>query len=110
MQLEESLKRCNREDQQFLMDELERLAGVGPGCAPKTVEMVPRLARFAGLMGFSGGKAGVLETEDSVERLVPGSHPAVLLRTAEARCLNVGVPYTTGVRYQQDCWKLGFIG
>ena len=59
VQLEESLKRCNREDQQFLMDELERLAGVGPGCAPKTVEM------------------------DSVERLVPGSHPAVLLRTAE---------------------------
>jgi len=39
------------------MDELERLAGVGPGCAPKTVEMVvssvvARFARFAGLMGF----------------------------------------------------------
>ncbi len=45
VQLEESLKRCNREDQQFLMDELERLAGVGPGCAPKTVEMVPWVAR-----------------------------------------------------------------
>lgn len=71
------------------MDELERLAGVGPGCAPKTVEMVPRVARFAGLMGFAG-VSRCLETEDSVERLVPGSHPAVLLRTAEARCLNVG--------------------
>lgn len=58
-QLEESLKRCNREDQQFLVDELERLAGVGPGGAPKTVEM------------------------ESVERIIPGPHPAVLLRSAE---------------------------
>lgn len=58
-QLEDALKHYNREDQQFLVDELERLAGVGPGGAPKTVEM------------------------DSVERLVPGAHPAVLLRTPE---------------------------
>ena len=44
------------------MDELERLAGVGPLGAPKTVEM------------------------DSVERLMSKGHPAVLLRSAEVRC------------------------
>lgn len=44
------------------MDELERLAGVGPSGAPKTVEM------------------------DSVERLMSKGHPAVLLRSAEVRC------------------------
>ncbi|CAJ1347880.1 unnamed protein product [Effrenium voratum] len=58
-QLEESLRRCSREDRQFLIDELERLAGVGPAGAPKTVEM------------------------EAVERLVVGPSPAALLRTAE---------------------------
>lgn len=36
------------QDQQFLVDELERLAGVGPGGAPKTVEMAPGLKMAMG--------------------------------------------------------------
>lgn len=38
-QLEDSLARCGKEDRQFILDELERLAGVGPGGARKTLEM-----------------------------------------------------------------------
>ncbi|CAE8640292.1 unnamed protein product [Polarella glacialis] len=57
-QLEESLQRCGREDRQFLVDELERLAGVGPGGARKTLEM------------------------ETVETMLPGSS-SVLLRSAE---------------------------
>ncbi|CAE7341369.1 unnamed protein product [Symbiodinium microadriaticum] len=57
-QLEESMRRSSREDRQFLIDELERLAGVGVFGATKTAEM------------------------ESVEQMMPGQG-MVLMRSAE---------------------------
>eukprot|EP00439_Symbiodinium_sp_Y106_P082210 s128_g21.t1 len=65
-QLEESMRRSSREDRQFLIDELERLAGVGVFGATKTAEME--------LCRKEGG--------ESVEQMMPGQG-MVLMRSAE---------------------------